>query len=127
MRGDAAQGIGMPSIAKEFYGRAAELCAAHGRRDGRMWGAGYRELVAECEGEFGGGLGAAVPMLVLEMTGYVPGEAQSAQALAGINLAFAIIPVAILVPSGIALYFYRLDHRTMAQVESDLAVRRAEM
>ena len=69
MRGDAAQGIGMPSIAKEFYGRAAELCAAHGRRDGRMWGAGYRELVAECEGEFGGGLGAANEKLNAAMAG----------------------------------------------------------
>ncbi len=77
--------------------------------------------------KIGAGFGSAVPGLVLQMTGYVPGEAQSAQALAGINMAFAIIPAAILVPSGIALYFYRLDHRTMAQVESDLAARRAEL
>ena len=77
--------------------------------------------------KIGAGLGSGLPGLVLQITGYVPGEAQSAQALAGINLAFAIIPVAILVPSGIALYFYRLDHRTMAQVESDLAARRTEM
>ncbi|MEO0907386.1 MAG: MFS transporter, partial [Pseudomonadota bacterium] len=77
--------------------------------------------------KIGAGFGSAVPGLVLEMTGYVPGEAQSAQALAGINLAFAIIPAAILVPSGIALFFYRLDHSTMAQVESDLAARRAEL
>lgn len=73
----------------------------------------------------GGGLGSALPGLVLELSGFVPNDAQSAEALGGINLAFAVIPGLILVPAGIAMLFYRLDHATIAEAEAELAARRS--
>ncbi|MEP3421976.1 MAG: glycoside-pentoside-hexuronide (GPH):cation symporter [Erythrobacter sp.] len=76
--------------------------------------------------KIGMGLGGALPGLVLEWTGFVAGETQSEQAIAGINFAFAVMPALILIPAGIAMMFYRLDHKTIAKVERDLAARRAE-
>lgn len=73
----------------------------------------------------GAGLGAAAPGLVLDLTGFVPGEPQSAQAMAGINFAFAWLPGLILIPAGIAMLFYRLSHALMRQVETDLGARRS--
>lgn len=70
-------------------------------------------------------LGAAVPGFVMGMTGFAAGGAQNEQALMGINLAFALIPVAALIPGGIAMWFYRLDRQTIVTIENDLAIRRA--
>ena len=69
-------------------------------------------------------LGAAIPGFVMGLTGFVAGESQSEQAMMGINLAFALIPAAALIPGGIAMMFYRLDRRLIATVESELATRR---
>ncbi len=74
----------------------------------------------------GGGLGSAMPGLVLEMTGFVPGGEQSPAALAGIDFAFAVVPALALIPGGAAMLFYRLDHATIAQAERELELRRAE-
>ncbi len=76
--------------------------------------------------KIGMGLGGALPGIVLSSTGYVAAEAQSAEALAGINFAFAILPALILIPAAIAMLFYRLDHKTIAKVERDLSQRRAD-
>jgi len=68
--------------------------------------------------------GLALPGFVLDMTGFVAGAQQSEQAMLGINLAFAIIPAALLIPGGIAMLFYHLDRRMIATVERELAQRR---
>ena len=70
-------------------------------------------------------LGTAVPGFTLELTGFVAGENQSAQAMQGIEMAFALLPVVALVPAMIAMAFYKLDHATIAQMETQLAERRA--
>lgn len=75
--------------------------------------------------KIGMGLGGALPGLVLDMTGFVAGAQQSAGAIAGIHFAFAVMPALILIPAGAAMLFYRLDHKTIAVVESGLAGRRA--
>jgi GPH family glycoside/pentoside/hexuronide:cation symporter len=72
----------------------------------------------------GAGLGSALPGLVLEINGFDPGGEQSAGAIAGINAAFAVIPGLILIPAGIAMLFYKLDHATIARIERDLSTRR---
>ena len=68
--------------------------------------------------------GLALPGLVMSMTGFTAGQAQDAEALMGINLAFAIIPAIALLPGGIAMLFYSLDRRTIAKIETELAQRR---
>ncbi|WP_164931311.1 MFS transporter [Erythrobacter sp. HKB08] len=70
--------------------------------------------------------GSAVPGFVLDLTGFVAGEVQSETAMLGIELSFAVIPALSLVPAMIAMLFYRLDHKTIARVEADLGIRRAE-
>ncbi len=72
----------------------------------------------------GAGLGAGIPGFVLQLNGFEPGAQQSVGALAGINMAFAVIPGLILIPAGIAMAFYPLTHAKIAQVEADLAQRR---
>jgi GPH family glycoside/pentoside/hexuronide:cation symporter len=68
--------------------------------------------------------GLALPGLVMSMTGFEAGQEQSEAAIMGINLAFAIIPAMALVPGGIAMFFYHLDRRTIAKIETELAQRR---
>ncbi|MEM7780529.1 MAG: glycoside-pentoside-hexuronide (GPH):cation symporter [Pseudomonadota bacterium] len=76
--------------------------------------------------KFGTGLGAFASGITLELTGFVPGAEQTAEALAGINIAFAWIPALALLPAGVAMLFYPLTHAKMAQVERDLETRRAQ-
>ena len=75
--------------------------------------------------KIGMSLGGALPGFVLELSGFVAGDEQSASALAGINFAFAIMPVIIMLPAGIVMFFYRLNHRTVARAETELAARRS--
>lgn len=72
----------------------------------------------------GTGLGAFAPGIALELTGFNPGGEQTAEALAGINIAFAIVPALALLPAAIGMWFYPLTHATMAKVERELAARR---
>ena len=58
------------------------------------------------------------------LTGFEAGIDQTENAKFGIDLAFSIIPAAMLLPGGIALLFYRLDRQTLATIEIELAERR---
>ncbi|WP_394727284.1 MFS transporter [Altererythrobacter sp. GH1-8] len=69
--------------------------------------------------------GSAIPGFVLGFTGFVSDAAQTESALAGIQIAFALIPAALLIPAVIALGFYRIDRRAIMQIEADLSARRA--
>jgi GPH family glycoside/pentoside/hexuronide:cation symporter len=71
------------------------------------------------------GFGSAIPGFILSATGFAANAQQSETALLGIQLSFAIIPAAVMIPAAAAMLFYRLDHKTVAQVEGDLATRRA--
>lgn len=69
--------------------------------------------------------GSAIPGFMLEATGFVKEAAQSETSLMGIQLAFAVIPAAVMIPAMIALMFYSIDRGIIAKVESDLSARRA--
>lgn len=71
-------------------------------------------------------LGSAIPGFILGATGFAPDQPQSAMALAGIDMSFALIPAVAIIPAGLAMLFYKLDRATIARVEHDLAQRRAE-
>ena len=71
-------------------------------------------------------IGAALPGLLFAMTGFEAGAVQSESAKYGIDLAFAIVPAAMIVPAAVAMLFYRLDRATIARFESDLAQRRSQ-
>ncbi|WP_299193315.1 glycoside-pentoside-hexuronide (GPH):cation symporter [uncultured Erythrobacter sp.] len=74
----------------------------------------------------GVGLGSFIPGAVLDWTGFVPDVEQSETALMGIQIAFALIPAAVLVPAALAMAFYSINRESLNKVESDLASRRAE-
>ena len=71
-------------------------------------------------------IGAALPGLLFAVTGFEAGAAQSASARFGIELAFAYVPAAIIVPAGAAMLFYRLDRPMIARIEKELADRRRQ-
>ncbi|UIP08015.1 glycoside-pentoside-hexuronide (GPH):cation symporter [Erythrobacter sp. SDW2] len=75
----------------------------------------------------GVGLGSAMPGFAMGLTGFdvTDGLGQSPAALWGVEAAFALIPAAALVPAAIAMLFYRLDRKTIAQLEEELSARRA--
>lgn len=74
----------------------------------------------------GVGLGSAMPGFAMGLTGFdvAQGLAQSPAARWGIEAAFALIPAAALLPAAAAMLFYRLDRRTIAQLEQELSARR---
>ena len=70
-------------------------------------------------------IGAALPGALFALTGFEAGAVQSQGARFGIDLAFAIVPAAMIVPAGLAMLLYKLDRSTIAAMEADLAERRA--
>ncbi|MCK0127950.1 glycoside-pentoside-hexuronide (GPH):cation symporter [Erythrobacter sp. F6033] len=70
------------------------------------------------------GFGSAIPGFILQFTGFDPNGTQSETALLGIQLAFAIIPAAVMIPAAIAMLFYGINRQVIAKVESDLSARR---
>ena len=71
-------------------------------------------------------VGAALPGMLFALTGFEAGAVQTDSAKFGIDLAFAIVPAAIIIPAGVAMFFYKLDRRTIARFESELAERRMQ-
>ncbi|MEM7666194.1 MAG: glycoside-pentoside-hexuronide (GPH):cation symporter [Pseudomonadota bacterium] len=71
--------------------------------------------------------GSALPGFMLDLTGFVNGAEQSESALMGIQIAFAVIPAAIMIPAATALLFYGIDRGVIEKIESDLSARRATL
>ncbi|MBD2841379.1 MFS transporter [Erythrobacter rubeus] len=69
--------------------------------------------------------GSAVPGFTLDLTDFVNGQEQTETALMGIQIAFAVVPAGVMIPAMIALMFYSLNRRVIAEVEHDLSTRRA--
>ncbi|MEP0391594.1 MAG: glycoside-pentoside-hexuronide (GPH):cation symporter [Erythrobacter sp.] len=68
--------------------------------------------------------GTFIPGVTLEWTGFVSGGQQSETALFGIQLAFAFIPAALLLPAAFAMSFYGINRKVLARAESELFERR---
>lgn len=62
---------------------------------------------------------------ILTFVGFVPNAAQSPRALLGIKIVFSLLPGALALLSGLAIFFYRLDDPTVKQMEAELAARKA--
>ncbi|WP_185960276.1 MFS transporter [Erythrobacter insulae] len=75
----------------------------------------------------GVGLGSAIPGFALSLTGFDANAEQSEAAVLGIQLAFAIIPAAVMIPAAFTLIFYGINRRVLATVESELAARRSRI
>ena len=63
---------------------------------------------------------------ILNIVGFVPNAVQTPRALLGISVVFSLLPGAIGLLSGLAIFFYKLDEDQVRKIESDLALRGAQ-
>jgi len=74
-------------------------------------------------------LGTAVAAMlmgsVFAALGYVANTDQTAQSKTGIVMLISFVPAAFAFVAAVVMLFYKLDDKTMAQIESDLARRKA--
>lgn len=71
-------------------------------------------------------IGAGLAGIILGIFGFVANEMQSEEALFGIRFMFSIIPAMLAIAGTIAIFFYKIDRKTIKQMEADLAVVHAK-
>ncbi len=69
-------------------------------------------------------VGAGMAGLVLGWFGFVANEVQTESSLAGIRFLFSILPALLAIAGAIAIYFYKIDAKTIRTIEHDLKERR---
>jgi GPH family glycoside/pentoside/hexuronide:cation symporter len=75
--------------------------------------------------KFTGALGVAVSGWALDLFGYVPNVEQTAHALFGIRLFFAIVPAVVILVSLPFLIKYPITRQKHAELVAELAARKA--
>lgn len=75
--------------------------------------------------KFGSAVGGALPGFILAGFGFVANEVQTETAIFGIRLMFNALPATFFLLGGLLMVFYRIDKRTLSQVEQELEIRRA--
>ncbi len=70
-------------------------------------------------------VGAGLAGVILGWFGFVANEVQTDSALAGIRFLFSILPAALAIGGAAAIFFYRIDSKTIRQFEKELAERHA--
>jgi GPH family glycoside/pentoside/hexuronide:cation symporter len=73
----------------------------------------------------GNALGGMIPGIVLSMSGYVAKQAQTPEALHGILIATAIVPICLYSISIVCMRFYNLDKETYNKISKELKERNA--
>lgn len=68
-------------------------------------------------------IGAGLAAYILGAVGYVADQEQTEGAVQGIRLVFSVIPAVLATLGAVAIFFYRLDNKTVHQMETELAER----
>jgi GPH family glycoside/pentoside/hexuronide:cation symporter len=68
-------------------------------------------------------VGAGLSGIILAMFGFVANEVQTEASLAGIRFLFSIMPAILALLGAAAIYFYRIDTKTIREFEQALAAR----
>jgi len=68
-------------------------------------------------------VGSGLVGLILGWVGFVANEAQAPGTLEGIRVTFSLLPAALGILSVLVIIPYRIDRRTIARMEQDLAAR----
>jgi GPH family glycoside/pentoside/hexuronide:cation symporter len=76
--------------------------------------------------KFTGALGVAVSGWALDLFGYIPNAVQSAHALFGIRLFFAIVPAAVILVSLPFLIWYPITRKKHAELVRELEMRKTD-
>lgn len=109
-----------PAIVWSFYADTADYGEwRFGRRS-----TGLVFSAAVLAQKVGLAIGTAMLGWLLGHYGYVANAVQTPRALLGIHVVFALLPGVFALLSGLAIFFYRLDDRTVKQIETDLAARK---
>ena len=74
--------------------------------------------------KFGWAIGAFVALTLMSSVGFVPNETQSPDSLDALTLLFSLIPAAFGVLSACLLLLYPLNDKRVAEIESELKLRR---
>lgn len=75
--------------------------------------------------KFGSAVGAALPGFILAGFGFVANVMQTDSAIMGIRLMFTILPAMFFLCGGLLMVFYRVDRKTLNQMEAELHQRRS--
>ena len=99
-------------------------CADYGE-----WKTGRRTTAlvfsaAQFAQKMGLAVGAGLAGYILALFGFVANEVQSDSAIAGIKLMFSVFPAVLAVLSAAAIFFYKIDGKTVKKIERELAERR---
>ncbi len=70
-------------------------------------------------------VGAGLSGIILGLFGFVANEAQTETSLAGIRFLFSIMPAVLALLGAAAIFFYRINSRTIERFEIELAERHA--
>jgi GPH family glycoside/pentoside/hexuronide:cation symporter len=73
--------------------------------------------------KFGLAIGAALSGYILALYGFVANQDQTEDALLGIRLMFTIFPAMLSILATIAVWFYRIDRKTLTEIETTLGQR----
>ena len=71
----------------------------------------------------GSGIGGFIPAMVMDAFGYVPGAAQTAEALAGIQLVFIWLPLIIFGLGILPMLLYRKYEQQEEKILAELSAR----
>jgi GPH family glycoside/pentoside/hexuronide:cation symporter len=63
---------------------------------------------------------------ILTFVGFTANAIQTPRALLGIKIVFSLLPGALALLSGLAIFFYRLDDTTVKQMEGELAAGKTD-
>ena len=77
--------------------------------------------------KFGSAVGGALPGFILAGFGFVANEVQTDTAITGIRLMFNVLPAVFFLGGGLLMFFYRIDRKTLNQVEAELHERRSDV
>ncbi|MDJ0909829.1 MAG: MFS transporter [Woeseiaceae bacterium] len=69
-------------------------------------------------------VGAGLAGYILSLFGYIADQEQTETARLGIRLMFTVFPAVLAGLSGLAILFYKIDNKTLRQMEADLAETR---
>jgi GPH family glycoside/pentoside/hexuronide:cation symporter len=109
-----------PAIVWSFYADTADYGEwKFGRRS-----TGLVFSAAVLAQKVGLAIGTAMLGWLLSYYGYLANAVQTPRAIHGIYIVFAVLPGVFALLSGFAIFFYRLDDKTVKQIEADLAARK---
>lgn len=77
--------------------------------------------------KLGTALAAAVMGSIFTALGYVANSAQTAASEMGIVMLMSVIPAAFALAAVVIMFFYRLDNKTLLQVQNDLAAKKVSV